>query len=132
MANDVTTELMNADHLRALERTRLHALVTGNMEVAAPLHADDFQLITPTGAALSKEEYLGAIAAGDLTYRTFEPDGSIAVRLSGEMAVIRYRSRLEVIASGHLTPLAHYWHTDLYERHAGAWQVVWSQATAIR
>jgi hypothetical protein len=102
------------------------------MVVANALHAEDFQLITPMGAALSKEAYLGAIAAGDMTYRTFEPDGEIAVRLAGDMAVIRYRSRLEIIAEGHLTPLAHYWHTDLYQRHAGSWQIVWSQATVIR
>ncbi|MFT4036851.1 MAG: nuclear transport factor 2 family protein [Thermomicrobiales bacterium] len=118
--------------LRALERTRLAALVRGDMAVADPLHADDFQLITPLGYVLSKDDCLGGIAAGDLTYRVFEPDGDIAVRLAGPMAVIRYRSRLEVIAEGHLTPLAAYWHTDLYEQRDGAWRIVWSQATAIR
>lgn len=120
------------DELRALERTRLAALVSGDMAVADPLHADDFQLITPLGFALSKADYLGGIAAGAMTYHVFEPDGEIAVRVAGAMAVIRYRSRLEIVAGGHFMPLAAYWHTDLYEQRDGAWRVVWSQATAIR
>lgn len=132
MSTDPPTDLKQADQLRDLERIRLQALVRADMVVAGLLHAEDFQLITPMGAALSKEAYLGAIAAGDMTYRIFEPDGEIAVRLAGDMAVIRYRSRLEIIAGGHLTPLTHYWHTDLYQRTAGSWQIVWSQATAIR
>ena len=132
MSTDPLTDLEQSDRLRDLERIRLQALVRADMVVAGSLHAEDFQLITPLGVALDKEAYLGAIAARDLTYRIFEPDGEIAVRLAGDMAVLRYRSRLEVIADGQLTPLAHYWHTDLYQRRAGSWQIVWSQATAIR
>jgi Domain of unknown function (DUF4440) len=41
---------------RELERTRLEALVRADMAVAEALHADDYQLITPGGAALSKRE----------------------------------------------------------------------------
>ena len=57
-----------ADLIRATERERLRALVDADMEVANRLHADDFQLISPGGWALSKEEYLGLIAAGDVDY----------------------------------------------------------------
>lgn len=76
------------------------------------LHAPDFQLITPIGAALSKEQYLGAIATGHLKYLTWEP-GPMEVRLQGPVAVIRYQAQLEVI-------------------FGGLWQVVWSQATEVR
>jgi hypothetical protein len=116
--------------IREIEQTRLRALVTGDMAVADPLHADDFQLIPPTGNPLSKEAYLGAIAEGDLTYLVFEPATEIDVRLSDTIAVIRYRSRLEIVDHGVLRPLASYWHTDHYEQRAGQWQIVWSQATA--
>lgn len=120
------------DQLRTIERQRLHALVTADLAIADPLHADDFQLITPVGAALSKADYLGGIASGDLDYRVFEPASTIAVHLYGDAAVIRYRSRLEIVSGGSHVPLGEYWHTDLYERHLGQWQVVWSQATAIQ
>ena len=127
MISEIQTE---QDNIRQIERSRLRALVAGDIAMAQPLHAEDFQLITPIGAALSCEQYLGAIAAGQIKYRVWEP-GDIAVRLYGRAAVIRYRARLEVIFNGYPVPPAEYWHTDAYERRDGRWVVVWSQATAI-
>lgn len=120
-----------ADLIRATERERLRALVEANLVRARQLHADDFQLINPLGGALTKEQYLGGIASGELDYLFWEPD-SIAVRLYGEAAVIRYPSHLEIIVQGRHVPRQRYWHTDLYERRDGQWQVAWSQATEIQ
>ena len=120
-----------ADLIRATERERLRALVAANMEVARQLHADDFQLINPLGQSLSKEQYLGGIASGDLDYLVWEPE-SIEVRLYDQSAVIRYQSQLEIVVQGQKVPRQRYWHTDSYEKRNGRWQVVWSQATEIR
>jgi hypothetical protein len=120
-----------ADLIRATERERLRALVEANLVRARQLHADDFQLINPLGGALSKEQYLGGIDSGELDYLFWEPD-SIAVRLYDEAAVIRYSSHLEIVVQGRHVPRQRYWHTDLYERRDGQWQVVWSQATEIQ
>lgn len=98
------------------------------MESARLLHADDFQLINPVGVPSSKEQYLGAVASGELDYQTWEP-GQIDVRVYGGAAVIRYRSQLRVSVGGRDLGLRPHWHTDLYERRGGRWQVVWSQAT---
>ena len=119
-----------ADLIRATERERLRALVEANMEVARQLHADDFQLINPRGQSLSKEQYLGGIASGDLDYLVWEPE-SIEVRLYDQAAVIRYQSQLEIVVQGQKVPRQRYWHTDFYEKRNGRWQVVWSQATGI-
>jgi hypothetical protein len=52
--------------------------------------------------------------------------------LVGRMAVVRYRATLELdLGDGRGTPFE-CWHTDSYELTGDAWQVVWSQATAIR
>ena len=75
--------------IRAIERERLRALVSADMDVARELHADDFQLITPSGSTYSKEEYLGSIASGVLNYLLWEPDSPIEVRFYGSAAVIR-------------------------------------------
>lgn len=115
--------------LRATERERLRALVTGDVERAGQLHTDDFQLINPLGGALSKAEYLGGITSGQIHYLYWEPE-SIAVRIYGNVAAIRYRSQLEIVVQGRHIPRQRYWHTDLYERHGEQWQVVWSHATA--
>ena len=119
------------DVIREIERERLRALVEGNMEVARKLHADDFQLINPLGGTLSKEQYLGGVASGEINYLVWEP-GSIAVRVYGEAALIRYQSELEIVVQGRKVPRQRYWHTDSYEKREGRWQVVWSQATAIQ
>jgi len=119
-----------ADHLRAIERTRLHALVVADTTTARRLIADDFQLINPGGGALSRDDYLGAIQAGDIDYLVFEPASPIAVRLSGDSASLRFEVNFDLVVAG--TRLTHQaWVTELYERRHGHWQIVWEQATAI-
>lgn len=101
-----------------------------NLALAWPLHAADFQLITPTGRCLTREQYLGAIEAGTLRYFRWEP-GPIEVRLHEKVALLRYQATLEVDSGkGRGTPFQ-CWHIDTYELNDQAWQVVWSQATAI-
>lgn len=126
------TDPDRADTIRRIERERLRALVAADLAAADPLHADDFQLVTPRGTILTKADYLESIASGQITYRVFEPDSAIEVRLHDTAAVIRYRSRLEVGSGEDHMPPARSWHTDLYEIRDGRWQIVWSQATVIR
>ena len=125
-----TSEGTEVELIRAIERTRLRALVDANIDVASRLHADDFQLINPAGVSISKERYLSDIASGDVNYLVWEA-GEIDVRLQGLMAIIRYKSELEIIYKGDRAPLRRMWHTDYYEKRSEGWQVVWSQATAI-
>ena len=120
-----------ADAIRSIERTRVQALVQGDIETARPLHADDFQLITPLGDSLTKEQYLGAIDSGIVDYLVWDPE-TIEVRLYGSAAVVRYQGQSEVITQGQKISLRRYWYTDLYEQREGQWQVVWSQATQAR
>ena len=124
-----TQDQSEAEGLRVTERERLRALVAADLARASQLHADDFQLINPLGGVLSKQQYLGGIGSGQLKYLFWEP-GSIAVRVYGDSAAIRYPSELEVVVQGRHIPRQRYWHTDLYERRDGQWQVVWSHATA--
>ena len=120
-----------AERLRQTELTRLRALVEADMAVAASIHADDFQLVNPAGFPLAREEYLAAVAAGDIDYLVFEPISEIDVRLYGQAAVVIYQSKIDVVVAG-LGRFTHEaWHTYLYERRAGRWQAVWEQATAV-
>jgi len=120
-----------ADDVRAAEQKRLSALLAGDIEVARELHADDFQLVTPLGAVFSKEEYLGAVAAGIVHYIAMELDSSIDVRMYRDVALIRYRARIEIEVQGQPYPLTPCWFTDAYEKRGGQWQIVWSHGTMI-
>jgi hypothetical protein len=51
-----TTELAN--RLADIERERLRSLVEVRVADAGALHAPDFELVSPSGANWSKEQYL--------------------------------------------------------------------------
>ena len=120
----------DVESIRETERQRLRALVEADMDVANRLHADDFQLISPAGVVRTKEEYLGNVASGYSEYLAWEP-GPIEVRLFGDVAVIRYRSELEIILGGASLGRRPHRHTGHYEMRDGSWQIVWFQATVI-
>ena len=120
-----------ADQLRAIERARLRSLVDADMATARRLHADDFELINPVGGTLSKEQYLRDIASGELDYLEWEPV-EIRVRLYVNAAVIRYQAHLRVSVKGSAGRPVTFWHTDLYEKRNGQWQVVWAHATEVQ
>ena len=119
------------DDVRALERTRLRALVEVDMATARPLHAPEYQLVTPGGRALTGAEYLADIESGDLDYRMFEPASDIAVVRFESAAAVRYRARIEVHFADGGSDSGRFWHTDLYALRDGRWMAVWSQATRI-
>lgn len=119
-----------AQQLREVERRRLRSLVNRDMAVAASLHADDYELVTPGGAALSKQDYLTGIESGELDYHVFEAASDVAVRVSGEVGIVRYQARIDIAVSGR-ADRGLFWHTDFYEWRDGRWQAVWSQATRI-
>jgi len=119
------------EFFRDLEKRRLKSLVDADIETAKKLHSDDFMLINPFGIVLTKEDYLGSIENGFLDYLFWEADDAIQVKLSENMATVRYSSQLEVIAGGKHYPKSRFWHTDVYIRDVGEWKVVYSHATEI-
>ena len=125
--------LSSADEeaVRAVERQRLKLLVAGDVEAATLLHADDFQLVNPVGKTLTRDQYMQSLSSGYLDYVTWTP-GPIEVRMAGSIAAIRYRSEIQVTLDGQPRPLLPHWHTDVYRKSGGRWQVVWSQATEIK
>ena len=122
---------LDAAVIRDTERERLRSLVRADMETADALHAEDYQLITPRGYAMSKQEYLGRIASGGLRYQVFEPVSDMAVRGSADVALVRYQARIGVAEDDGAASLITCWHTDCYRFREGAWEAVWSQATEI-
>lgn len=123
---------MDADQLEQLERERLRALREGDVVALERLHADDYELITPGGRALSRQAYVELITSADFTYETFESASPARVHVYGAAAVIRYRARIVVRDADGETDSGLFWHTDIWELRGDSWQAVWSQATRIR
>ncbi len=116
---------MNAEFFRALEVRRTRALVERDLEAIEELHAPDYQLISPAGRTFSRARYLELIKAAPF-YAAWE-HGPIEVRLSADMAVVRYQAII-TFPSGKVVNV---WHTDTYEFRASSWLAVWSQATEL-
>jgi hypothetical protein len=72
-----------------------------------------------------------AVAHGNLDYRTFTPISPIKVRLLGDAAAVRYESHIVIDIPGVGRIDNDNWHTDLYEKVSGHWQLLWSQATPV-
>jgi hypothetical protein len=120
--SDVPTE----PFFHALEHARTRALVARDLVAFERLHAPQYQLITPAGQVFSRQAYLDAIVAGPF-YAAWDI-GDMTVRVTAQMAALRYLARLE-FPSGRVLRC---WHTDLYEQRAAGWQAVWSQATEVK
>ena len=120
------------DELRELERRRLRSLVEADLDTAEALHTPDFELVNPGGSTWSRERYLGGIASGDIDYRRFEPVSVIDVMVDGDLAVLRYRSAIDIAVTGGTPGPLSAQHLDVYVRDTdGRWQVRWSQATEV-
>jgi len=131
MNASIPTGNLEAEAVRAAQRERSAALLSGDMQKAERVHADDFQLVTPLGAVFSKAQYLGAVEAGIIKYSVMELDSPVDVRVHGDVALTRYRVQIEVEVQGQRYARAGYWFTDAFEKREGRWQLVWSQGTEI-
>jgi hypothetical protein len=82
---------------------------------------------------VDKEQYLGGIADASIIYRRFEAVSDIDVMADGNVAVVRYRSAIDIAVAGQEPGPLECWHVDSYERQSddSPWRVRWSQATEI-
>lgn len=118
-----------SDQLRELEAQRLAAAVAGNAEVLDALHASSFVLCTPSGDVWSRQYYLDGLVDGTINYLRFEPVTPIEVISDRHLAVLRYRSEIEISVGGGTPGHLACWHLDVYQREGASWRCRWSQAT---
>jgi hypothetical protein len=119
--------------LAVIERRRLRSLVEVGLDDMDALHAEDFELIHPSGGVWSKRDYLGGISSGEIDYRQFEAVSAIEVLADGALAVLRYRSIITISVDRGAPTTLDCWHVDCYQQSStdGAWRARWSQATSI-
>ena len=117
--------------LQQIERQRLAALVDADIKVIERLHAEDFELVPPSGVALTRDEYVPLVRTGDLDYQAFDPISDIEVHVYGTAATLWYESKIDVVAAGQGHFVHEAWHLNLFEKRGGQWQVVREQATAV-
>jgi len=104
------------------------------LAIADALHHPAFVLVHPGGGVWSKAFYLDGIADGSIDYRRFEPMSDIDAFVDGDLAVLRYRSAIEIHVHGQQGGDLDCWHMDTYRRDNvdAPWRAIWSQATEIK
>ncbi len=118
-----------SDDLAAVEHERLRAIVAADGPALWALHDPEFVLCSPDGGIWDRQRYVGGLCDGSVSYTRFDAVTPMKVLLSGDLAVVRYQSVIDVVTphgGGHLQC----WHLDTYVRDASAtWRCRWSQAT---
>jgi Domain of unknown function (DUF4440) len=118
-----------AEQVRTLERTRLKAMVDADTATVSRLLAPDFQGINVRGVNDGRNGTLATIG-GAVDFISITPVTPITVRMYGNTAAARFQVAFVVVAGP--DRLEHRgWFTDLLEKRAGKWQLVWSQTTAV-
>lgn len=112
-----------------LELTRLRAVVTADRNRLERLHANAFVLCTPSGELWDRATYLDGLVSGRIDYRRFEPTSAVEVMASPTLAVVRYRSAIDLVVDDRAEAHLECWHLDVYTVESGLWRCTWSQAT---
>jgi hypothetical protein len=100
--SDSDSSCESDEDLADVERRRLRALVDADLAVAHELHARDFQLITPAGDSITKDEYMQAVSSGEINYVRWDPE-DIDTRVHDDAGCLCYRSTIEIIVGGLVT-----------------------------
>ena len=118
-----------AEHVRALERARLKAMVDADTAAVGRHLAPDFRGINVLGINEGRGGTLATIGGG-VDFVSITPVTPIAVRVYGNTAAARFQVAF-VLVAGPDRVEHRGWFTDLLEKRAGNWQLVWSQTTAV-
>lgn len=117
------------DDLAKVEHERLRAIVEVDEPALWSLHDPDFLLCSPGGTIWDRATYVGGLCDGSVRYSRFEPATPIEVIGDAHLAVVRYRSIIDLVTprgGGHLEC----WHLDTYVLDCDqGWRCRWSQAT---
>lgn len=123
------TNVADPGNLEAIERERLRAIVEADESVLWSLHDPDFVLCSPGGTIWDRSTYVGGLCDGSVSYSRFEPVTPIETLGDTNLAVVRYRSIIDLSTpggGGHLEC----WHLDTYVLDGAiGWRCRWSQAT---
>lgn len=91
--------------------------------------AEEYVLVTPTGAIKSKREVIRELATPGMKMEPFEPF-DVQIRMYGDTAVVTGRMRQRFVLGGirYANDLRY---TDVYVKRKGRWQLVSAHASTV-
>lgn len=122
------------ERVLAAEREFFTALMAADISTLTRLLAEDFTLTDLAGGQMTKDQFLGVLGEGQMTFLSIVPQGGTRVRLYGEAAAaaaVSGRTVMQVRLMGReLSVESRYTHIYAVER--GAWRLEIAQGTPIK
>ena len=119
------------DELRALNARFIHNYITNDVPSHDAILHGGFICITPTGARVSRDDYLKAWAtgfdAGRIPYYVYRDE---KIDVFGDTALVRSTNKRVGLADG-VETVAMTMYTDIYVRRDGAWKCIQAQITPV-
>lgn len=124
-----TLAAADAESVRRLDKEISVATWTGDPVWFEENLADDYVLVTPTGAMKSKRDVIRELATPGMRMEPFDPF-EVQVRMFGETAVVTGRMRQRFILGGirYANDLRY---TDVYVKRKGRWVIVSAHASTV-
>lgn len=110
----------------AFEQERCDAVQRRDRDALARMLADDLTYVHASGLRQGKQEYLDYVAAGKVTYTSFEIHNAL-VRVSGKSAVTHGVFQYEI--AGNPARRGSMLYTGVYSQVSGSWKLVAWEAT---
>jgi ketosteroid isomerase-like protein len=124
-----TTRADPAAEVRAADLQRVQALVKGDRAALAAVLADELIYSHADGRVQTKAELLAALAAGTVTYESYDGPTPI-VRVEGDCAWLAGTAELRASMRGTRVRFA-LRYLAVYGRRGGAWRLVAYQSTRL-
>ena len=117
------------EELLRLERALANAIVANDAKAVGRFLADDWIIIDPDGGIIDKARFLDVIQSGALTHEKMESD-DMRIRTYKDTAVVTARSSTKGKFMGQEFTTEER-ATDIFVKHNGQWQCVFSQLTRL-
>jgi ketosteroid isomerase-like protein len=121
------------ERVLAAEREFFTALTEADTSTLTRILAEDFTLTDLTGGQMTRDQFLGVLAEGQMQFLSIIPQGGTRVRLYGEAvaAAVTGRTVMQVrFMDQELSVESRYTHIYAVER--GAWRLEIAQGTPIQ
>ena len=115
--------------VRETHALRFLAMLQNDVQMLAPLLAEDLVYIHSAAELETKQQFLERLRSGSLRYRTIEPSETV-VRTYGQVALVTGRSKMKVTSGGTDRELD-IRYTSVYRLTGDRWQLVSWQSTRV-
>jgi ketosteroid isomerase-like protein len=127
--SDEATAQESRKHVEALATAWEEAMVANDAHAIGRYVADDWVIVSETGIT-KKDDFLAAVASGDLTHQTFKGQ-VVSIRQYGGIAIVT--SRIKNTGAYKGQPFtADEWTTDIFVSSDGQWRCVHSHITGVK